>query len=303
MRKFLLVLLLALAVAVAAQQKHASTSHPAATALKPASSEASAGLPAEDDVNGFLHETFGYNPQLTWKIVSIKPAEAKGLAEVNVQISSPEGQGGQRFFVTQDGKHAVVGDIIPFGKHPFTATRLELQKKANGPAKGPANAPVMVVEFSDLQCPHCKEAGPTVERLLHENPNVRFVSQNFPLPNHNWAAKAAAYADCVGHASNDAYWKFIDGVFAIQEQITADNADDKLTGVADASGVKGVDMGLCAAKPETQAKVEASINLGKALGVNSTPTLFINGRLVGVAGNNYDALKQLVDFAATDKDK
>jgi protein-disulfide isomerase len=105
----------------------------------------------------------------------------------------------------------------------------------------------------------------------------------------------------VGRASNDAYWKFVDGVFAAQEQITADNADDKLKGIADSSGVNGADIAACAAKPDTQSRVEASVQLGKDLGVNSTPTLFVNGRPVGVASNNYDALKQLVDFAATDK--
>lgn len=297
MRKFAIPFLLSLTVLAIAQQKHTTATH--ATTTK--SADTSASLPSEDEINGFLHETFGYNPQLTWKIVDVKPAEAKGLTQVDVQISSPEGQGSQRFFVTEDGKHAVVGDIIPFGKHPFQAARLTLQKKANGPARGPANAPVMVVEFSDLQCPHCKEANPTIERLLNEDPNVRFVSQNFPLPSHNWAEKAAEYADCVGRASNDAYWKFVDGVFAAQEQITADNADDKLKGIADAAGVNGADIAACAAKPETQSRVEASVQLGKDLGVNSTPTLFVNGRPVGVASNNYDALKQLVDFAASEK--
>jgi len=295
MRKLLLLVFLSAAIA-GAQQKPAAK-------LKPAASQtaAAANLPTEDEVNGFMHETFGYNPQLTWKIVTIKPAEAKGLAEVTVLISSPEGQGEQKFFVTEDGKHAVTGDVIPFGKHPFDAARLELQKKATGPARGPANAPVWIVEFSDLQCPHCKEANPTVERLLSENPNVHFVLQNFPLPNHNWAQKAASYADCVGRASNESFWKFVDNMFAGQEQITADNADEKLAGIADSSGVKGTDIAACAAKPDTQARVEASVNLGKALGVNSTPTLFVNGRPVGVNGNNYEALKQLVDFAATDK--
>ena len=167
-----------------------------------------------------MHETFGYNPQLTWKIVTIKPAEAKGLAEVYVQISSPEGQGEQKFFVTEDGKHAVVGDVIPFGKHPFEAARLELQKKATGPARGPANAPVWIVEFSDLQCPHCKEANPTVERLLSEDPNVHFVLQNFPLPNHNWAQKSRRTPIAFGRASNEPFWKFMDSVYAAQEQKT-----------------------------------------------------------------------------------
>jgi protein-disulfide isomerase len=298
MRKFGIPILLSLAVLATAQQKHAAPTHATASTK---SVGGAANLPSEDEINGFLHETFGYNPQLTWKIVDVKPAEAKGLTQVDVQISSPEGQGAQRFFVTEDGKHAVVGDIIPFGKHPFQAARLTLQKKVSGPARGPANAPVMIVEFSDLQCPHCKEANPTIERLLKDEPNVRFVSQNFPLPSHNWAEKAAEYADCVGRASNEAYWKFVDGVFAAQEQITADNADDKLKGIADSSGVNGADIAACAAKPDTQARVEASVQLGKELGVNSTPTIFVNGRPVGVASNNYDALKQLVDFAATEK--
>ena len=262
---------------------------------------ASTTLPSEDEVNAFLHATFGYDPQLTWKITSIKPSEAEGLAEVNVAMSSPQGQGTQKFFVSEDGKHAVVGDVIPFGRHPFEHARVELQNKATGPSRGPANAPVMVVEFSDLQCPHCKEANPTLERLVKENPDVRFVFQNFPLASHNWAEKAAQYADCVGRASNDAFWKFVDGVFAAQNDITADNADQKLTEISDQSGVKGADIAACAAKPETQSRVETSVNLGKSLDVNSTPTVFINGRPVGVAGNNYDVLKQLVDFAAKEK--
>src|SRR5215471_3493559 len=261
----------------------------------------SANLPSEDEVNAFLHATFGYDPQLTWKIVSIKPSQAEGLAEVTVEISGPQGQGGQKFFVSQDGKHAVVGEIIPFGAHPFEQTRRVLEKKATGPARGPANASVLIVEFSDLQCPHCKEASPTIERLLKENPDIRFVSQNFPLPSHNWAMKAAQYADCVARVSNDAYWKFVDGVFGAQNEITADNVDQKLTDLADKAGVKGSEMATCAAQPETESRVQASVELGKAVDVNATPTLFINGRPVGVSGNNYDALKQIVDFAAKEK--
>src|SRR5581483_6538755 len=121
------------------------------------------------------------------------------------------------------------------------------------------------------------------------------------LPMHNWAMKAAEYADCVSRASNDGYWKFVDSVFDAQAEITADNADQKLTDLADKAGVNGQDIAACAGKPETESRVQASINLGKSLDVNSTPTLFINGRPVGVNGNNYDVLKQIVDFAAKEK--
>ena len=98
---------------------------------------------------------------------------------------------------------------------------------------------------------------------------------------HNWAAKGAAYADCVGRASNDAFWKFVSKTYETQADITAENADEKLTALADGAGVKGAEIAACAAKPETKAHVDASIALGKAVDVTGTPTLFINGRKVG----------------------
>ena len=293
-----LALIMALSMTTAAQQKPAGKTKTNSADL---GTRPTANLPSEEDVNAFLHETFGYDSQLTWKIAGIRPSQAEGLAEVTVQISGPQGQGEQKFFVTEDGKHAVVGDVIPFGAHPFEKTRELLDKKVTGPARGPASAAATVVEFSDLQCPHCKEAAATIERLLAENPNIHFVFQNFPLPMHNWALKAAEYADCVGRASNDAFWKFISAVYAAQTDITAENADQKLTELAETFGLNSKEVAACAAKPETQARVEASVSLGKSVDVNATPTLFINGRPVGVNGNNYDVLKQIVDFAANDK--
>ncbi len=299
-----ITLLMVVRAALAQQPPSPEKPKPGATAAKLEKGAASPvnlpslNMPSEDEVNGFMQQTFGYDPQLTWKISSIKPSKADGLAEVNVIISGPQGQGPQKFFVSADGKHAVVGDIIPFGKHPFEEARLELQKEASGPARGPLSAPVLVVEFSDLQCPHCKDANPAVEKLLSEKQNVRFVFQSFPLPSHNWAQKAAAYGDCVARSSSEAFWKFVSSVYEGQADITAENADQKLTGLASKAGVKGPDIALCAATPEAQSRVEASVNLGKSLDVNSTPTLFVNGRPVGVSGNNYEVLKQLVDFAA-----
>jgi len=165
------VLVLAYCISAVAQQP-AAKPKTATTSSTSHAGGADVVLPSEEMVNAFMQQSFGYDPQLTWKIVSIKPSKAEGLAEVNVQISSPQGQGTQTFFVSADGKHAVVGEIIPFGKHPFESAKLELQKNATGPARGPANAPVNVVEFSDLQCPHCKEANPTIERLVKDDPDV-----------------------------------------------------------------------------------------------------------------------------------
>jgi protein-disulfide isomerase len=158
---------------------------------------------------------------------------------------------------------------------------------------------VTIVEFSDLQCPHCKDAQPVIDKLLTEEPNARFVFQNYPLPSHNWAAKAADYADCVGRSSKDAFWKFVQGTFDAQSNITESNADEKLTAIADAAGVKGSDMATCAAKPDTKTHVEQSVALGQSVGVTGTPTVFVNGRRIGnVVGLPPEVLKGLVEFAA-----
>ena len=270
----------------------------AANKAKP-STPSSADLPSEAIVDSFLRQTFGYQEGLTWKISSIKPSLIAGLAEVTVILASEQGQQLSRFYVAPDGEHALVGDIIPFGARPFDPVKKILAKEATGPARGPKDAPVMVVEFGDLQCPACKAAQPTIEALVAGEPNARFVFQNFPLEMHNWAAKGAAYADCVGRASNDAFWKFIAKTYEAQSDITAENVEEKLTAIANDAGVNGAEIAACAAKPETRARVEASINLGKSVDVTGTPTLFINGRRIGnVEKDLLPVYKKLVEFAA-----
>ena len=256
-------------------------------------------LPSEATVDSFMQQTFGYEPNVTWKVSSIKPAPVPGLAQVDVVLASPQGQQSSRFYVTADGEHAVVGEIIPFGAKPFDQARKILEKGISGPSRGPKDASVMVVEFGDLQCPACKAAQPAIEALIAAEPNTRFVFQNFPLEMHNWAAKGAAYADCVGQASNEAFWKFIAKTYETQADITAENADQKLTALADGAGVKGADIAACANTPVTQARVDASLALGKSVNVNGTPTLFVNGRGMGnISQVPAETLKGLVDFAA-----
>lgn len=293
----LFLFLLTAAIVAFAQQPNRENSVAGARPSKAAPSPA--GAPSEQVVNGFLRQTFGYDPNINWKIVAIKPSLAADLWEIDVVLANPQGQQNTSFYVTADQQHALVGELIPFGEKPFAAMSELLEKGVNGIAKGPTNAAVTIIEFSDLQCPHCKQAQPTIDKLLSEESNARFVFQQFPLPSHNWAAKAAAYADCVGRANNDAFWKFVSATYSAQSEITESNADEKLTSLANSSGVKGSDMAACAAKPETKSRVDASVNLGKKVEVTGTPTLFINGRrIANVNGTPYEILKSIVEFQA-----
>jgi protein-disulfide isomerase len=287
------ICILCLACTLAAQTSAA----PSAASAK--SSSTADSLPSEATVDSFLHQQFGYEKDLTWKITGIKPSIIPGLAEVTVVLAGQQGQQLTRFYVSPDGQHALVGEIIPFGPRPFDPVKKTLEKGVTGPARGPKDAAVMIVEFGDLQCPACKAAQPTIEALVAAEPTARFIFQNFPLEMHNWAAKGAAYADCVGRASNDAFWKFISKTYETQAEITAENVDEKLTAIADGAGVKGSEIAACTAKPDTKARVDASIALGKSVDVTGTPTLFINGRKIGNFDQRLsDVYKSLVEFAA-----
>ncbi|HEV2717398.1 MAG TPA: thioredoxin domain-containing protein [Terriglobales bacterium] len=299
MRSFLNLICILLVAGSAAMAQNTQAQLPAAKPAAKLGTHATADLPSETVADSFLHQQFGYQADLTWKISSIKPSIVAGLAEVTVVLASSQGQQFTKFYVVPDGQHAFVGDIIPFGAKPFDPAKQKLEKGITGPERGPKDAPVMIVEFGDLQCPACKAAQPTIEALVAAEPNARFVFQNFPLEMHNWAAKGAAYADCVGRASNDAFWKFVSKTYETQSDITAENADEKLTALADGAGVKGAEIAACAVKPETKAHIDASIALGKSVDVTGTPTLYINGRKVGSFDPRMsDVYKSLVEFAA-----
>jgi protein-disulfide isomerase len=284
---------------VFAQTAPSLQARPAAKAAATSTAvEGASGLPTEDTVNSFLFQMFGYDPAVTWKIADIRPSEVPGLAQVLIVVTNPQGSNSNKLLVSSDGKHAISGDILPFGAKPFEDARVKLEKGVNGPAKGPAKAPVTIVEFSDMQCPHCQKAASAIDQLLAQEPEAHFVFQNYPLPMHNWAEKAAGYVDCLGRGSNDAVWKFIQQTFDEQTNITEANTDEKLKAIATAAGAKGDEIAACAVNPDTKARIEASLALGKSVGVNGTPTLFINGRSVN-AGLPIDVLKKMVDFQAS----
>jgi protein-disulfide isomerase len=302
MRSFLnsiLITLLAGGLAVAQTKSAPPSMAKPGEKLDKLGTHATPNLPSETTIDAFLHQQFGYEKDLTWKISSIRPVGIADLVEVTVVLAGQQGQQMMKFYVTPDGEHAMVGEIIPFGARPFDPAKKLLEKGITGPERGPKDAPVTIVEFGDLQCPACKAAQPTIEALVAAEPNARFVFQNFPLEMHNWAAKGAAYADCVGRASNDAFWKFVSKTYETQSDITADTADAKLTAIADGAGVKGSEIAACAAKPETKAHVDASLALGKSVDVTGTPTLFVNGRKIGSFDARLsDVYKSLVEFAA-----
>jgi protein-disulfide isomerase len=239
-----------------------------------------------------LQRAFGYDPSQSWEVLFIEPSDVKGISDVIVRFNKKDVV---EFFVLP-GQKAVKGEMVPFGPNPFAEDRAKLAA-ADGPFRGPEKAVMSVVEFSDLQCPYCKNAQPTIDRLTADFPQVKFIFQNFPMPRHPWGMKGALYAECAAEADHAAFWKFIHAVFENQGSIALATADDKLKELATASGLDGQKISTCVASPEAQARVDKSIALGKSVGMQGTPTVYINGRkLPGLGGLEYDQLKALMQF-------
>ncbi|HET7871560.1 MAG TPA: thioredoxin domain-containing protein [Terriglobales bacterium] len=252
-------------------------------------------LPSQAQIDAAMQRNFGYDPGVKWNILDIHPSAIPGVAEVLVSINK---QPPVHVFVSPDSQNAIVGEIMPFGPDPFAPAREKL-KAADGPSRGPQKPVIEMVEFSDLECPHCKVAQPILEKLAGDFPHVRYTFQQFPLPAnlHPWAMKAAKYADCAAQQDKNAFWKYIDSIFENQGGIALATADDKLKELATATGLDANKVAACAASPEAEARVNKSVQLGSSLEVNQTPTIFINGRRVlGVGNIGFDQLKALVQF-------
>jgi protein-disulfide isomerase len=262
-----------------------------------------ADKPTPEDVNAFLKATWGYDPNLAWQTMAIAKTDVAGVSKVTVAIgqkSNPSQVGQLIFFVMPDGQYIVSQDaLIPFGSHPFEAMRKTLETEASGPARGATSKDLLIVEFADFQCPHCKDAQPNVERLVQDFPNARFVFESFPLPQHSEAPKAAAYGVCVQKAAGDAtFFKYVDAVFANQSGLTPEASDATLKDVVTKLGLDPAKIAACAASPVGLDGVQVSLDFARKLEVRETPWIYINGRGVPLGGMQYDQLKAIVSYQA-----
>jgi protein-disulfide isomerase len=256
--------------------------------------------PTKETVDAFLHQLWGYDEDRVWQVQAIQKTTAPGVSRVTVLAAQKTNSqiGTLQFFTMPDGQHLISNEVMPFGAHPFDAIQKTLLAEATGPSRGPASKQLLLVEFADFQCPHCKAAQPTMQKLLQDFPNAHYVFENLPLTSiHPEALKAALYSVCVAKQNgNDAFSKFADLVFDNQQALTPETSDTTLNDAATKAGADAGKVGSCSLTPEAKATVDASIKLAQDLNVNETPTLFVNGRAIPVQGVPYETLKKIVAF-------
>lgn len=161
----------------------------------------------------------------------------------------------------------------------------------NSPVFGPKNAKVTIVEFSDFQCPFCSQAAKTVSEIKkHYGKKVQFAFKQFPLPMHPQAKPASEAALCVNEQSTDKFWKYHDVLFENQKAL--DN--ESLKKYAKQVGANMDAFNKCFGEHKHAGAVQADLEYGNKIGVRSTPTFFINGRLVSGA-LPFESFKEIID--------
>lgn len=258
--------------------------------------------PTRETVDSFLHAVWGLDEYREWRVVGIQPSSVPGFTRVEVYVADrrqPNRIGNYSFLITPDGKHAVQGELAPFGAHPFEETRMTLQQRADGPFRGAASKDLEIVEFADLQCPSCRAAQGMMNQIVQDFPQAHFVYQNLPLETvHPKALQAAEVGLCVRQAKGDpAFFTYAQKVYDTQTDLTPEKADATLRAAVTAAGADPASVMTCAGTPATLAAVNASLKLASDLNINSTPTLVINGRIVPLSGQiSYPALKQVIVY-------
>lgn len=161
------------------------------------------------------------------------------------------------------------------------------------PQRGPADAWVTLVEFSDFECPFCGREAPVLSQLLAAYPaDVRLVYKHFPLSQHPDAVPAAVAAECAGDQGK--FWEMHDLLFANQGALS----DQDL--VRYAGQVPALVLGdwqACRSTPGPEvARIQADQALGHSIGIAATPTLVVNGAVYPGA-YSLDAYRPVVDAA------
>ncbi|MBZ5583155.1 MAG: DsbA family protein [Acidobacteriia bacterium] len=221
-----------------------------------------------------------------------------GFKDVTVRVSQGAMSQDIALMISNDGAKIVQGNVFDVNFNPFKPD-LDRLKTQFQPSFGTPGAPVILVEFSDMECPHCKvEAEMIRKNLLQAYPTqVRFYFKEFPLESlHPWAKPAAIAGRCVFRQNAPEFWEYHDWVFAHQEGITPDTLKSQVMDWA--KGRKDLDvlqLSKCIDDKATENEVDTNIAEARTLGVDGTPALFINGRRVP-AGTEWNNVRRIIDY-------
>ncbi len=269
-----------------------------AALLAVASVEVTAAL-ADDAANqkivDYYRRKSNLPPEVEVKVTDISDSKIPGAKSATLKLT--RGGQTQEVFVlmSPDGKYVVFGEVEDVTADPFKAIAAKITTQGK-PVRGPKDAKVTIVEFSDFQCPYCARAHQTLsDQVMKEySGKVKLVYKNFPLGFHPWAEPAAIASACAFEQDPEAFWKLYDYFFANQQQLNPQNIKEKSQ-----AELKGTKVNLdkwndCYDNKKTLDKVKADMAEGQSVGVTGTPAFLINGRKISGA-QPFQNFKAVID--------
>ncbi len=195
--------------------------------------------------------------------------------------------------VSKDGQIIAASRIMETGVDYAKKNRNTISL-AGSPALGSKNAPVVIVEYSDFQCPYCRGVVETLHSISNEyKGKVKIVFKHLPLDFHKWAYQAAETSLCFRkHGGDNAFWYFHDEVFKNQETVTEENSRKRFSSLASGAGLDPKRVIRCLDSREMKKRVKKDIDEAKMLEVDGTPTFFVDGIRV----NNPALLRKAVNL-------
>src|SRR5262245_6979387 len=248
----------------------------------------------KNKVDAYLRNMFAFGPDVKLTVADFRESGVANLLETDITVTIGVNKQDAKMWVSKDGKYLLRGEMVDMSKDGFAENRAKLDLKA-APVTGAANAPMTIVEFADFECPVCQRLHEALKSLLPKYPQVRLAFKDFPLEQmHPWARTGALAGRCAYQQDAKAFWKMYDYLYENQELISASNAWDKAVDFAGQAGLKKDEFKACMTSPEATAAIDASVANGKLLDVNSTPTLFVNGRRI--VGADPNQLEQVIQY-------
>ena len=247
-------------------------------------------------LEAYLRHAELWIPQVSVSIDDPQPsAYLPGFSEIAVHLSYQGQTKDEHYYVSQNGKNIVKGEVYDITKSPFQPA-IDRIKLDSQPSYGKAGAPVTIVVYGDFQCPVCKvEADVMRKNLVQSFPDkVQVYFKDFPLESiHPWARAASNAGRCIYKQDPQAFWKFHDWIYENQDGVTPDTLNAKVMTWAGTAGVDAIQLGRCVDGKVADKEVAQNMAEGRALGLDATPTLYINGRKF-VGALEWPLLQQLI---------
>ena len=218
-----------------------------------------------------------------------KPSEFPNYDALTITFDGGEKKQTYDFLLAKDGKTLLRMTKLDLSKDALAEVMKKIDVKGR-PTRGNAQAKVVAVNYDDFECPFCSRMHQTLfpDLLKEYGDRVVFIYKDFPLAEiHPWATRAAVNANCLAAQSQDAYWAFADYIHANQKEVNSEKSHDlqfaALDRMTTEQGQKhNLDLTKLQAciKAQQDDSVKASVHEGEGLGVEATPTMFINGEKV-----------------------